>query len=74
MVVTDGKKIVKITISSYSENTGWLDWTEDYFNAGCLGYNEETNCYIVDSVDYMIEQALSDLEYDDNTEVEIDEL
>lgn len=55
---TDGKKTVKIEMRDW-ENGGFLpDWEADFFNNGCLEYDEETDTFKVDDVDYLIEQAL----------------
>lgn len=34
-----------------------LDWSLDFFEAGNLEYNEETDTYTVEDVVYCIEQA-----------------
>ena len=35
------------------------DWSNDYFTAGALPYNEDTDTYTVDNVDYCIDAANS---------------
>lgn len=55
--LTDGKKIVEITMNEWT-GTGYTpDWSYDFFNVGSLPYDEEKNCYVVADVDYCIEQA-----------------
>lgn len=57
MKITDGKKTVEIEIREWN-GTGWNpDWSEDYFIAGSLPYDEETETYIVADVDYCIDYA-----------------
>lgn len=57
MKLTDGKKIVEITMQKWDGNRWGLDWSQDFFEAGKLPYNEETYTYTVEDVDYCIEQA-----------------
>lgn len=59
MKMTDGKKTVEITMKVWNDfNTGYSpDWSNDFFNAGILPYDEDEDFFIVDDVDYCIEQA-----------------
>ena len=59
MKITDGKKTVDIRIQRWNDHYYDPDWSADYFNAGSLPYDEETNTYTVDSVDSCIEYANS---------------
>jgi hypothetical protein len=59
MKITDGKKTVEIKIMKWNGNGYDPDWSMDYFEAGSLPYNEETDCYTVEDVDYCIEMAKS---------------
>lgn len=57
MKITDGKKTVDIRMMAW-EGSGYSpDWSTDFFNAGLLEYDRENDVYIVDDVDYCIEQA-----------------
>jgi hypothetical protein len=57
MKLTDGRKTVDITICRWN-GSGWdPDWSQDYFAAGTLPYDEETGCHYVPDVDYCIEMA-----------------
>lgn len=57
MKLTDGKRTVDIEMAEWDGN-GWTpDWSNDFFEAGTLKYNEEKDAYIVPNVDYCIEQA-----------------
>lgn len=57
MKITDGKKIAEITMQEFDGNRWGLDWSMDFFNAGKLPYDEETDTYTVEDVNYCIEQA-----------------
>ena len=54
MRLTDGKRIVEINL--YEKNS-MVDGAQDYFNAGNLQYDEETDTYKVDDIDYCIGYA-----------------
>ena len=54
MRLTDGKRIVEINL--YEKNS-MVDGAQDYFNAGNLQYDEETDTYKVEDVDYCIRYA-----------------
>lgn len=57
MKITDGKKIAEITMQEWNGSQWGLDWSLDFFNAGKLPYDEETDTYTVENVNYCIEQA-----------------
>lgn len=64
----DGNKMLTITMTD--TNTG-CDFESDFFNVGCLVYNEELDAYKVDDVEYLADFAESyangtntDCEYD----------
>ena len=58
MKITDGKKTVNIRMMMW-EGSGYSpDWSQDFFEAGSLPYNEDTDTYTVDDVDYCIDQAM----------------
>ena len=57
MKITDGKKTVDIEMKVWEGSGFSPDWSMDFFDAGSLPYNEETETYTVDDVDYCIEQA-----------------
>lgn len=59
MKITDGKRKVEITIQRWNGSGYDPDWSNDYFGAGSLPYDEECGCYIVDDVDYCIDMAYS---------------
>lgn len=59
MKITDGKKTVEIRVQRWNGSGYDPDWSNDYFNAGALPYNEETDTYTVDNVDYCIDAANS---------------
>ena len=57
MKITDGKKTVEIKMMIW-EGAGYSsDWSNDFFNAGSLPYDDEKDTYIVKDVDYCIDQA-----------------
>ena len=51
---TDNTRTVQISMTDKS--TG-CDWEHDFFQVGSLSYDEEKEAYIVDDVDYLIDQA-----------------
>lgn len=57
MKITDGKKTVEITMHTWEHGSMSPDWSIDFFEAGGLAYNCETNTYTVKDVDYCIAQA-----------------
>lgn len=59
MKITDGKKTVEIRIQRWNGSGYDPDWSLDYFCAGSLPYNEETDTFTVDNVDDWIEAAKS---------------
>lgn len=67
--LTDGNKTVEIIMQVWKYNEYSPDWSGDFF--GPLPYDEEKEAYIVEDVDYCIEEAaawrLGIGEYNDNT-------
>ena len=59
MKLTDGKKTVEIKIQRWNGSGYDPDWSNDYFSAGSLPYDEETDTHTVEDVDYCIEMARS---------------
>ena len=57
MKLYDGKKMVSIEMNNWTDNGYTPDWSIDFFEAGSLEYNEDMDAYIVEDVDYCIEQA-----------------
>ena len=55
MKITDGKKTVEIRIQRWNGSGYDPGWSIDYFTAGALPYNEDTDTYTVDNVDYCID-------------------
>jgi hypothetical protein len=88
MKITDGKRTVEINIMTWNGTGYGPDWAEEYFNAGMLPHDEETDTYTVQDVQYCIDMAddtgeegarckcNNGGEYapDDNTEVFVTEL
>jgi hypothetical protein len=55
--LTDGNITAEIVMNNWDGN-GWTpDWSLDFFGAGGLEYNDETDTYKVEDVEYCIEQA-----------------
>ena len=46
MKLTDGKKTVEIKIQRWNGTSYDPDWSNDFFEAGNLPYDEETDTYI----------------------------
>lgn len=59
MKITDGKKTVEIEIKRWNGSGYDPDLSIDYFAAGSLPYDEETETYTVPDVDYCIDIANS---------------
>ena len=57
MIITDGKKKVKIRMMYWTGDGYTPDCSNDFFEAGGLPRDEETDAYLVDDVDYCIDQA-----------------
>lgn len=60
MILTDNKRTVEIYMQVWDRDDcmGYgPDWSRDFFNAGFLPYDDETEAYFVDDVDYAIDLA-----------------
>lgn len=58
MKMTDGKKTIHITMCEWQNGSGCSpDWSKDFFSAGSLPYDDEKDAYVVEDVDYCIDQA-----------------
>ena len=74
--LTDGKKTVEIEMCDWTGSGYTPDWSRDFFEVGGLPYDDENNVYIVDDVDYCVEQArdwehgVGDFYYDDDPNLE----
>ncbi len=55
--LTDGKTVVEITMNEWTGDGYTPDWSHDFFEVGGLEYDEATNTYKVEDVEYCIEQA-----------------
>lgn len=64
--LTDGKKTVDIEMKLWKGFCSGYDpdWSNDFFEVGQLPYDEEKDAYIVEDVDYCVEQARERVEYD----------
>lgn len=74
--LTDGKKTVEIEMCDWT-GSGWTpDWSADFFEVGGLKRDEERDAYIVNDVDYCVEQAedwekgKGDFYYDEDPNIE----
>lgn len=63
MKLTDGKRTVEIKIQRWNGCGYDPDWSYDYFSAGSLPYDPETDTYTVQDVDYCIDMAEDTDEY-----------
>ena len=54
----DGNKTVEISMSNWTGDGYTPDWSADFFEVGCLRYNEDLDAYEVKDVDYCVNQAL----------------
>lgn len=57
MKITDGKKTVEIKMQHWNGSGYDPDFSEEFFEAGGLEYDEEADAYKVEDVDYCIDQA-----------------
>lgn len=57
MKLSDGKKTIDIKLQIWNGTGYGPDISNDFFEAGCLPYNEENDTYTVDDVDYCIDYA-----------------
>lgn len=57
MKMTDGKKTIYITICKWNGSGYTPDWSNDFFEAGSLPYDDEKDVYVVADVDYCVDQA-----------------
>lgn len=60
MKLTDGKKTVEIELQEWNEENGCygIDFSNEFYNAGSLAYDDELDAYIVSDVDYCIDYAM----------------
>lgn len=58
MRLFDGKNLISIEMNNWTGNGYTPDWSNDFFEAGSLPYDEDVEAYRVDDVDYCIEQAM----------------
>lgn len=56
-IYTDGKRTVEIKMQVWDGTQWGPRWEMDFFDNGCLPYDEEKDAYVVDDVDYLIDQA-----------------
>ena len=54
---TDGKRTVEIKMQVWDGSQWGPRWEMDFYDNGSLPYDEEKDCYTVDDVGYLIEQA-----------------
>ncbi len=55
--LTDGKRTVEIIMMDWDVDNWKPDWSNDFFEVGGLRHDNDLDAYIVDDVDYCIEQA-----------------
>ena len=57
MRMTDGKATIKIRMVAWTGTDYSPDWSLDFFDAGILPHDDETDTYTVQDVGYCVEQA-----------------
>lgn len=57
MRITDGNRIVDITMQMFDGTNYSPDWANDFFNSGSLAYDEDHDAYRVEDIDYCIDNA-----------------
>ena len=63
--MTDGKKTIEIELKKWNGSGYDPDFSLDFFDAGFLPYDFETNTHTVKDVDYCIEMAKEAIENGD---------
>lgn len=56
--LTDGKRTVGITMNIWTGSGYTSDWSNDFFDVGCIEYDDKAEAYRVKDVEYCIEQAM----------------
>lgn len=74
MKITDNTRTVEIQMMIWQGNGYSPDWSNDFFDAGLLPYNEQTEIFTVEDLDYCIEHAQEWADEDDNNRVFIEEI
>lgn len=57
MILTDGKRVAKISMHTWDGNNLSPDFSNDFFDGGTLPFDEEAEVYSVVDVPYCIDQA-----------------
>lgn len=73
MKMTDGKRTIDIRMKVWNGSGYDPDWSIDFFDAGSLPRNED-GVYVVDDVDYCIDQAREWEAEDEDNDVFVEEL
>lgn len=74
MKITDCKRTVEIRMMIWQGNGYSPDWANDFFDAGLLPHDEETEIYTVEDVDYCIDAAQEWADEDENNRVFVEEI
>lgn len=53
----DGTRTIEIELKVWQGSGYSPDWSKDFFEVGNLPYNDETDAYTVEDVQYCIDQA-----------------
>ena len=56
MKMTDGKKLVEVTMEIWNGSGYGPDWANEFFETAGLEFDGEVDAFMVDDVDYCIEQ------------------
>lgn len=54
---TDGDNVVEISMCIWDGHQYGYDWEDDFYDVGNLDYDERFDAYIVEDVEYLVEQA-----------------
>ena len=55
--ITDGRMTLEIIMNNWTGDGYTSDWSADFFEVGCLHYNEDLDAYMVENVEYCKCQA-----------------
>lgn len=82
MKMTDGKKLVQVTMKIWNGSGYGPDWANEFFETAGLEFDGEVDAFMVDDVDYCIEQMedwknctndyIDDEDPDGNRRVDVD--
>jgi len=74
MKITDGKRTIEIRMMIWQGSGYSPEWSNDFFDAGLLPFDEEIGVYTVPDVEYCIDAAQEWESEEENNTVFVDEI